>query len=336
MLASVWFFIWGLLWAIYFITDGYNLGLSSLLWLVGRNEDDRRQVLGTMAPFWDPNQVWIIAAGGMTFAVFPAVYATLFSSLYPAMMLILFGLIFRSVGFEFRNKSDSAAWKSFWDFCVVAGSFLPTVLLGVFFANLFRGIPLDAEGTLHGGFMSVVNPYGLLGGLLFWALFGLHGLIWLAAKTDRPMFDRVITLAKKVWWAELVILVGFLAASIFATKLYVNYLRFPILLVLPVLAVAAILLVKVFLAKNSPWKAFFASCVLIVLVTMTALAGLFPNVVPSTLTPAGTLTVHNAASSPLTLKIMLVVAMIFVPIVILYQTWANIIFKNKVQAGEHY
>jgi cytochrome d ubiquinol oxidase subunit II len=336
MLASVWFFIWGLLWVVYFITDGYNLGLSSLLWVTGRNEADRRLVLGTMAPFWDPNQVWLIAAGGMTFAVFPAVYATLFSALYPAMMLILFGLIFRSVAFELRGKSAVPAWKRFWDICVVVGSFLPTVLLGVFFTNLFRGLPLDAEGILHGGFITVINPYGLLGGLLFLVLFGQHGLIWLAAKTDRPMFDRAMGWAKKAWWAVLVVLVTFLTASVFATKLYVNYLQYPILLLLPVLAVAALILVRVYLAKKAAWKTFFASSALIALVTMTALAGLFPNVVPSTLTPAGTLTVYNAASSDLTLKIMLVVAIIFVPLVILYQTWANIIFKNKVQAGEEY
>jgi cytochrome d ubiquinol oxidase subunit II len=167
-------------------------------------------------------------------------------------------------------------------------------------------------------------------------LFGLHGLIWLAVKTDRPMFDRAVAWAHKFWWALLAVLAGFLIATGFATRLYVNYLHYPILFALPLIAVIALILVKLFLLSNSAGKAFFASCVSIALVTMSAFAGLFPTIVPSTLNPAHSLTIYNSSSSEATLIVMLVVVILFVPVILFYQAWANILFKDKVSSKESY
>ncbi len=341
MLPTIWFFIWGLLWAVFFITDGYNLGLSTLLFFIGRNESERRQVVNTMAPFWDPNEVWIIAAGGMTFAVFPVVYATLFSTLYVPMLLVLFGLIFRDVAFEFRNKRTTRSWKHVWDLSLVLGSLVPTLLLGVLFANLFRGMPIDGEGRLQGGLLAVLHPYALLGGTLFVVMFVLHGLIWCGAKTQGTVHDRAVAWAKKCWLVMLVVLVLFLVVSYFQTNLYENYRRYPLLWILPLIVVGALVLVRVFLARSAPWRTFFASSLMIVFITMTTMAGLYPVIVPSTLDSAYSLTIHNASSSVFTLKLMLVIFSIFAPIIIAYQSWANYILsgkvtEHKVSSEEHY
>jgi cytochrome bd ubiquinol oxidase subunit II len=330
MLPTIWFFIWVVLWAVYFMTDGYNLGLSSLLFFITKTESDRRLAISTMAPFWDPNQVWLIAAGGMTFAVFPIVYATLFSCLYLGMMLLLFGLIFRSVAFELRGKSDHPVWRKFWDGSLVVGSFLPIVLLGIVFANLFCGMPIDAQGTLHGGILTIFHPYAFVGALLFFAMFTLHGLLWLGVKTQGNLNTRAIFHAKYFWWLMLLALIIFLLASARATNLYHNYLHHPILLIFPFIIISALILIRIFLATNSTWKAFFSSAGMIFFITIAAFTGLYPTIVPSTLNPSYTLTIQNAVSSNLTLKIMLIVVSIFVPIIILYQVWANYIFRNKV------
>jgi cytochrome d ubiquinol oxidase subunit II len=316
------------------MTDGYDLGLSSLLFFISPTESDRRQAINTMSPFWDGNEVWIVAAGGMTFAVFPPVYASLFSSLYGPMLLVLFGLIFRDVAFEFRHKQTGGGRKWFWDLALVVGSFVPTFLLGVLFANLFRGMPIDAEGQLQGGLVTILSPYALLGGVLFFVMFALHGLIWLGVKTEGPLHDRATAWAKKFWVAMLVILVIFLAASYFQTRLYDNYLRYYSLLILPTIAVLCLLLVRIFLAHGSGWKAFFASACMILFITLTTLAGLYPNLVPSTLNPSYSLTIRNASSSPLTLKVMLIITLIFIPFIILYQSWAHYVFRNKVTETE--
>src|SRR5512143_2144106 len=171
MLETTWFIIWGVAWAVYLLLDGFDLGLGSLLPLLGRSERDRRVIVNAMGPFWDGNEVWLITAGGVTFAAFPRAYAIMFSGLYTPLMLLLFALILRGVAFEFRGKVDSAAWRSVWDACLVAGSFLPALLLGVAFANIFAGIPLDAQGLFLGNLFTLLNAYGLLGGLLFVAMF---------------------------------------------------------------------------------------------------------------------------------------------------------------------
>ena len=167
MLETIWFILWGVLWSVYFMLDGYDLGLGSLLPFLAKNETDRRLVYRAMGPFWDGNEVWLITAGGVTFAAFPTTYAMMFSSLYSPLMLILFALIFRGVSLAFRGEVDNPRWKAFWDGCLVVGSFLPALLFGVAFANIFRGLPIDAAGIYQGNLFTLLNPYGLAGGVLF-------------------------------------------------------------------------------------------------------------------------------------------------------------------------
>lgn len=334
MLESIWFFLWGLLWAIFFMTDGFDLGIGTIYPILGTSEEKKRIMINAMGPLWDGNQVWLITAGGVTFAAFPIVYAVMFSSLYTALMLILFGLIIRGVSFEFRSKLDSPNWKKIWDVCIFLGSFLPAFLFGVAFANIFRGIPIDGDGIFQGTVLTLLNPYGLLGGILFVLLFVLHGAIWLAIKSDGDLHRSAVGIARRVWPALLVAAVVFLLASTVATDLYRNYLAHPWLFAIVLLTVAGLVGSRWYVAKGALFKAWFASALTIVGATFFGVAGLFPNLFPSSLNPAWSLTAFNAASSPLTLKIMLVVVALFVPVVLAYQIWAYHLFKDRVDRQE--
>ncbi len=339
MLESIWFFLWGLLWAIYFMLDGFDLGLGTLMPFVARDDMEKRTVYRAMGPFWDGNEVWLITAGGVTFAAFPLAYAVMFSSLYSALMLLLFALIFRGVAMEFRGQIHHEKWKKVWDYSLTAGSFLAALLLGVAFANIFQGIPIDEKGVYQGSLITLLNPYGLLGGVLFVVMFALHGCIWLALKTEGPLHDRAATLASRLWTALLAAAVIFLAATWFATRLYDNYLENPLffvvpILLIPIIAVSALVMTRVYISRTRWWEAWFASSLFIVGTTLFGVAGLYPHLLPSSINPAYSVTIHNAASSPLTLKIMLGVALTVIPVVIAYQAWVYHFFKDKIQHSD--
>jgi len=310
--------------------DGFDLGLGTLAPFIARTDADKRVVYNSMGPFWDGNEVWLITAGGVTFAAFPTTYAVMFSALYTPLLLLLFALILRAVALEFRSKVDDERWRKLWDVCLFLGSFLPALLLGVAFANIFKGIPIDAEGDFHGNLLTLLNPYGLLGGVLFVLLFVVHGALWLAIKAEAPFDETAGKTAAGIWWPLLVVAVVFLVATWFATNLYNNYLTYPVLLLIPLITVVALLAVQVFIRNKAWWKAWFASSLTIVGATLFGVVGLYPNLLPSSLDPKYSLTIFNSASSPLTLKIMLGVALTFVPIVIIYQIWCYYVFKGKV------
>ena len=331
MLETIWFVLWGVLWAFYFMLDGFDLGIGTLLPFVAKNEADKGVVYKSIGPFWDGNEVWLITAGGVTFAAFPATYAVMFSSLYTPLMFILFALILRGAALELREKTTSQTSRSLWDICFVVGSFVPALLFGVAFANIFKGIPIDGEGVLQGNLLTLLNPYGLLGGLLFLFLFLVHGSLWLAAKSDGAVYERSGAIARNLWPVVLILAVLFLIFTAFQTNLYENYLASPVLFIIPLLCVSALFMVRVFIGKKSYWKAWFASCATIAGATLFGVIGLYPSLFPSSLNTAYSMTIHNSASSPLALKIMLVVALIFVPIVIIYQGWAFSFFKGKVR-----
>jgi cytochrome d ubiquinol oxidase subunit II len=330
MLETIWFVIWGVLWAVYFMLDGFDFGVGMLMPFLAKNDEEKRTMYQSLGPFWDGNEVWLITAGGVTFAAFPLMYAVMFSSLYSALMLVLFALIFRAVSLEFRNQKEGPRWRAAWDLGTFLGSLLPALLLGVAFGNIFQGIPIDGEGVYHGTLLTLLNPYGLLTGVVFVLLFLVHGAIWQAIKADGDLHQRSFSAAKKLWPVLLVIAVVFLAATKFATGLWNNYVENPLLLVIPLVAVGGLLATRLFLARAGCWKAWFASCVTIVGCTLFGVVGLYPTMLPSTLNPEYSITAFNSASTPLTLKIMLVVALIFVPIVIAYQTWVFVLFKDKV------
>jgi cytochrome d ubiquinol oxidase subunit II len=325
----IWFVLWGVLWAVYFMLDGFVLGAGTLHYSLGKSEGDRRVLINIIGPVWDGNEVWLITAGGATFAAFPTTYALMFSYLYTALLLLLFALIIRGVSYEFRGKGEGEVWKKGWDLAIFLGNFLPALLFGVAFGNIFAGLPMDGAGY-HGSLLSLLNPYGLLTGVLFVLLFTVHGSLYASVKTRGDLQARSAAMANKLWPALLVVAVAFLAYSKFATKLYDNYLSNPILLIVPLLAVSALLGIKIFAAKGKLLAAFASSCVTILMVVGTGVTGLFPNLIPSSMDPAYSLTIFNSSSSPYTLKIMTVVAFIFVPIVILYKIWVYRIFRAPV------
>ena len=329
-LQSIWFFLWGLLWAVFFMTDGFDFGIGTLYPFVGKTEKEKRIMLNSMGPLWDGNEVWLITAGGVTFAAFPQVYATMFSSLYTPLMLILFALIFRGVALHFRGKIDTPTWKKIWDKLIFIGSFLPALLFGVAFANIFQGIPFDNQGLYHGNTLKLLNPYGLMGGILFVLLFILHGANWIAVKSRGAFQERMGNVAAKTWIILVPMAVIFLVASFFYTQLYDNYFKYPALFLLILVNVAALLSIRFFLAQKAYFKSWFASALTIVCCTFFGIVGLFPALYPSSLNPEWNLTAFNASSSPLTLKIMLGVVLVFIPIVIGYQIWAYVLFREPV------
>jgi len=334
-LQITWFVLWGVLWSVYFMLDGFVLGTGLMSGFLAKNDTERRVLINTLGPVWDGNEVWLVTAGGATFAAFPTTYALMFSNLYSALLLLLFALIVRGVSFEFRGKIDNPAWKGGWDKAITISSFLPALLFGVAFGNIFKGIPMRNDfATLsfsyEGGLLSLLNPYGLLTGLLFVMLFAVHGSLYAAIKTTGDLSQRAGEMANKLWLPLLVIAVAFLGFTYPATKLYDNFFRFPLLLIIPVIAVASLLLLKLFAAKGELHKAFIFSCLTIVFVSFTGVTGLFPNLIPSSLDPNSNLTIYNSSSSPYTLRIMTIVAFIFVPTVILYKIWVYRIFRARV------
>ncbi|RLE16521.1 MAG: cytochrome d ubiquinol oxidase subunit II [Acidobacteria bacterium] len=330
MLNITWFILWGLLWAVYFMLDGFDLGLGALMPLYAKNDTEKRMIFNAMGPFWDGNEVWLITAGGVTFAAFPKTYAVMFSTLYTPLLMILFALILRGVAFEFRSKIENPGWRKIWDWCLIVGSFFPALLFGVAFANIFKGIPFDVQGMFHGNLFTLLNPYGLAGGLFFLFFFFMHGALWASVKTTGMPAERAKNAASKLWIIVLILAVIFLIYSKFATSLYNNYMAHPIMFIIPLIAVIALIMVRIFISKSDWWKAWFASCVTIVAVTYFGLGGIFPNLYPSSLDPAASLNIYNSASTQGTLKIMFVVVLLCIPFVIAYQTWHYITLRHPV------
>ena len=333
-LEILWFYLWGLLWAIYFVTDGFDLGVGMLLPVLGKDEASKRTLYNATGPLWDGNEVWLITAGGVTFAAFPKTYAVMFSSFYTALTLLLVALMIRGISFEYRSKADSAGWKKACDVGQFAGSGLVALLIGVAFANIFRGLPIE-DGIFKGSFFGLLNPYGLCGGVFFITIFLLHGALWLVIRTEGKLHEKAKGLAGRLWIAVLVVTAGFLAYTYAETNLYANYLAKPVLFLIPAVAVIALVKCRWFLAKHAPWRAWAASAVFIIAATFFCIVGLFPNMLPSTIEPAAnSITYADAASSPLTLKVMLGVVLLFIPLVLIYQTWAYVLFSKKVETNE--
>ncbi|MDQ5984461.1 MAG: Cytochrome bd-I ubiquinol oxidase subunit 2 [Syntrophus sp. SKADARSKE-3] len=329
----IWFALWGILWAVYFMTDGFDLGIGILYPFFGKNDMDKRVMINAIGPVWDGNEVWLVTAGGATFAAFPAAYALMFSYLYSALFIILIALIFRGVAFEFRGKGDSLLWKKGWDISVFLGSLIPALFFGVAFGNIFQGLPMDETGY-HGTFLGLLNPYGIQTGLLFVIMFMVHGALWLSIKTEGEVALRAGRLAIIFWVLLLLVAVVFLVHTAFATSLYGNFIRNTSWFIIPCLAVLSLLGMGGAILKKKYGPAFLMSCLFIVTVVMTGIVGLFPNLIPSSIDMHYSLTIFNASSGAYTLRIMTVVALIFVPVVIAYQIFVYRVFRHKVTAED--
>jgi len=326
----LWFILVAVLFIGYFFLEGFDFGVGILMPFLGKDDHNRRMIINTIGPFWDANEVWLLTAGGAIFAAFPNWYATLFSGFYLALVLMLVALILRAVAFEFRSKHDDPKWRSTWDWMIFFGSFVPALLWGVALANLLRGVPIDETMTYQGGFFNLLNPYALVGGLTSLSLFTLHGAIFLNLKTSDALRESALTAAKKIWLPATVLLFLFIVYTYIETDIYQKLGLNPG--VVPISAGLA-LFFSIFLLKNnkSGW-AFILTSISIVFSTITIFMALFPRVMVSSLNPDWSLTIYNASSTAYTLKTMSIVALIFVPIVLIYQAWTYWIFRKRISA----
>jgi cytochrome d ubiquinol oxidase subunit II len=333
-LQTIWFLLLAVLFIGYAILDGFDLGIGSLH-LFTKGEDERRTMVNAVGPFWDGNEVWLLTGGGAIFAAFPEVYATVFSGFYLALMLLLVALISRAVSVEFRNKVESASWKKTWDVVFFLGSLLPAVLLGVAFGNILRGVPVEASKEYTGGLFGLLNPYAILIGLTSLAMFMMHGAIYLTVKTGGALQTKARAWAIRAWQAFVVLYIAATAASVYAApRLFDRYFAGILPWALVVVAVAAIAYTRLCLARESYMAGFVSSSVSIASLIGIAAVGLFPNLVPSTLDPAYSLTVMNSSNSQLTLTVMLILTLIGVPIMLFYTAYIYRAFRGKVTAEE--
>ncbi|MGW5332351.1 cytochrome d ubiquinol oxidase subunit II [Streptomyces bauhiniae] len=322
-LHDVWFVLIAVLWTGYFFLEGFDFGVGVLTRLLARNRPERRVLINTIGPVWDGNEVWLLSAGGATFAAFPEWYATLFSGFYLPLLLILVCLIVRGVGFEYRAKRSEEKWQRNWEWAIFWSSLLPAFLWGVAFGNIVRGVQIDQHFEYVGGLTDLLNPYALLGGAVTLTLFTFHGTVFTALKTVGDIRTRARTLALRLGPVTAVLALGFLVW----TQLHSGDGASLVALV-----VAAVALVG---ALGAIWRvregwAFALSGVTIASAVAMLFLSLFPNVMPSTLDADWSLTVSNASSSPYTLKIMTWCAVIAAPLVMLYQAWTYWVFRKRI------
>jgi cytochrome d ubiquinol oxidase subunit II len=332
-LNTLWFVLIGVLFTGFFVLEGFDYGVGILLPFVGRTDAERRRVINTIGPVWDGNEVWILTGGGAIFAAFPHWYATLFSGFYLALFLILAALIVRGVAFEFRSKDRSPAWRATWDRMIFIGSLLPAILWGVALANLLKGTPIDASKNYVGGFFDLLSPYTLLAGLATLALFVTHGAIFLNLKSTDPIRSRATAVMKKVGPAATVLLLLFAAGTYVWTDVYARLGANPGLI--PLLALGSLLAAGWLIHHERMGWAFVMTTLTILFTVATLFVALFPRVMVSSLDPEWSLTIYNASSTPYTLKVMSVVAGIFVPLVLAYQAWTYWVFRHRITASSH-
>ncbi len=327
-LNTVWFALITILFIGFFFLEGFDYGVGMLLPFMAKEDKQRRVVINTIGTFWDGNEVWLLTAGGAMFAAFPHWYATMFSGFYLALVLMLLALIVRGVAFEFRSKSDNTLWRTTWDWMIFFGSFVPALLWGVAVANIIRGVPIDQDMNYVGGFFNLLNPFALVGGLAFLVLFTLHGAIFLNLKTTDDLRARSRAIAQKLWIPAVILVLGFVVFGYFDTDMFVGLGINPG--ICPLLAGLALLSTGWFIKINRSGWAFIMTGLTIAFSTITVFLGLFPRVMVSSLDDKWSLTIYNASSSPYTLKIMTIVAVIFTPIVLVYQAWTYWIFRKRV------
>ena len=327
-LNTLWFILIAVLYTGYFILEGFDLGVGVLLPFLGKDDQGRRVILNTIGPHWDGNEVWLITAGGATFAAFPGWYATLFSGFYLPLLLILLALIFRGVGFEFRSKLENPSWRSFWDWAIFGGSLIPAVLWGVAFTNFILGVPVDAATNYTGGFWNLLNPFALMGGVISLLGFTLIGANFLALKTTGALAGDARRVASGLWIATFLLGVVFIVPPYFMGAVQVK----PLALAAAALTAAAMLLAGWFIRQKRDGVSFIMTAVTILLASAGIFAQLFPQVLVSSTNPAWSLTIYNVSSSPYTLTVMSIVAAVFVPLVLVYQGWSYWIFRKRLSA----
>lgn len=364
-LKLIWWVLVGVLLIGFALTDGFDLGAAALMPFVGKTDNERRVVINTIAPHWDGNQVWLITAGGALFAAWPLVYAAAFSGFYWAMLLVLFALFVRPVGFDYRSKLENSRWRQSWDWGLSVGGLVPSLVFGVAFGNLLLGVPIQYDDTLRvsyqGNFWQLLNPFGLLAGVVSLSMLLLHGATWLLLRTEGAIGQRSQRAAQV---ASLVFLAAFIGAGAWLwlgniqgfalgaaldtnaalnplSKTVVqnnhgwlaNYAAYPLTKLAPLAAIFGALLALIAATGKRPALAFLGSSLVIAGTLCTAGFALFPFIMPSSIDPASSLTVWDAVSSHKTLGIMLVAACIFLPLILGYTLWCYVKMWGKVTTG---
>ncbi|MCL1059017.1 cytochrome d ubiquinol oxidase subunit II [Shewanella gelidimarina] len=352
MLRFIWWALVGVLLIGFAVTDGFDMGVGALLPIIGKDDTERRIMINSIAPHWDGNQVWLITGAGALFAAWPTVYAVSFSGFYIAMMLVLFALFLRPVGFDYRSKIEDPRWRKSWDWALFVGGFVPPLIIGVAFGNLLQGVPFSFDeylrATYHGGFFGLLNPFGILAGLVCVSMFMLQGSTWLQMKTEGELRVRatktsqvlsvllfVFFGAAGVWLVNGID--GYVITSVIDTygvsdptlktvaveagAWMVNYDKYPVTMLFPVLGLLMPILVLLSSRMNRSGFAFFFSSLGIAAVILTCGAAMFPFVMPSSLDPNVSLTMWDATASKVSLTVMTWAAIIFVPIVLSYTVW---------------
>jgi cytochrome bd ubiquinol oxidase subunit II len=328
-LNTLWFILVTVLFTGFFVLEGFDYGVGMLLPFLTKKDEERRAMINSIGPVWNANEVWMVVAGGALFASFPHVYATLFSGFYLALVLMLVALILRGVGIEFRSKRSDKGWRNTWDWLIFTGSLLPALLWGVTVANLIRGFAIEQDMNYYGGLFPLLNPYAILGGLVFVSIFILHGTNYLVRKTSGNLMLHAKNSALKYWLVATILAAAFLIWTFLSTDLLTK----PQIngLIPAILAVFALLLTGLLIRQGLTGWAFAAGSSAIVFVTIMVFMGLYPRILISSLNPEWSLTVYNAASGQYTLQVMTIVAAIFVPIVLAYQYWAYNLFRKRVE-----
>ena len=326
-LQILWFILIAVLWIGFYFLEGFDFGVGMLLPFIGKKDTERRAIINSIGSTWDGNEVWLLTAGGATFAAFPEWYATMFSGFYLALFLLLIGLIIRGVAFEYRSKDANPAWRNRFDWMIAVGSFLAALLLGAAFANLARGVPINADKMFTGNLFTLLNPYGLLGGVTTVAIFLLHGANFLGLKLEGELRERVNLAAKKLWVAATVLYIA-LGVFTYIAGFWARGIIDPG--IAPIAALITLLAAGYFINQKREGWAFIMVALNIVLTQVTFFSMTFPNVMTSTTNPNWSLTIYNASSSQYTLTVMSIVALIFVPIVLAYQGWTYYMFRKRI------
>lgn len=325
-LGVVWFILIAVLFTGFFVLEGFDYGVGMLM--LGRPENERTQLIRAIGPVWDANEVWMITAGGASFAAFPHFYATMFSTFYLALFLMLVALIMRGVAFELRGKIDNSDWRTFWDGAIIFGSVVPALLWGVAMANLLRGLPIDSQMHFVGNFFDLLSPYALVAGIFFVLLFAFHGATFLMIRlADERMILDLRRKSKFLGAAAWLAYVAFLVGTVLDTDVVG---RLPVVVIFGA-AMGVLSAGWQFARANSQSSAFTTTTVSIALTTLGLFVALFPRLMVSSLNPEWSLTISNAASTPHTLLIMTVAAVILVPVVLIYQAWTYRVFKERVK-----
>ena len=332
-LQILWFILLAVLWSGYFVLEGFDFGVGMLLPFVPRNEKDREVMLDTIGPVWDGNEVWLVVAGGATFAAFPDWYASMFSGFYLALLLILVLLIGRVVSFEWRSKSDNPRWRANWLAANVAGSAGVPFIWGVAFANLLHGVPLNSSHDYTGNLADLFNAYTVYTGIAFVLLFAFHGATFLTLRTTGDLFERATAAARRLSVLAALILAAFLSWTVAVAVDRNDKSVFPPILP-ALLGIAAIALAVFFVARRRNGLAFTMTAAAAVLWVATIFTSLYPRVMVSSSSFGNSLTVDNASSAHYTLQVMSVVAVIFLPLILVYQGWTYRVFRARVGGEE--